>query len=158
MQDYITAEIARSAGLISALGADLRLQRSLEAAARACTTCLQDGGTVLLAGNGGSAAEAQHLAAELVSRFAFDREALAAQALSADTSVLTAIGNDYGFEHLFARQVRAHGRKGDVFIGLSTSGTSANVLRAFEEARGRGLRASGSRATAAARCASFATI
>jgi D-sedoheptulose 7-phosphate isomerase len=139
MQDYITAEIARSAGLISALGGDLRLQRSLEAAARACTTCLQDGGTVLLAGNGGSAAEAQHLAAELVSRLAFDREALAAQALSTDTSVLTAIGNDYGFEHLFARQVRAHGRKGDVFIGLSTSGTSANVLRAFEEARGRGL-------------------
>ena len=139
MRDYITAEIARSASLALALSGDARLQEALEAAARASVTCLGDGGKVLLAGNGGSAAQAQHLAAELVSRFAFDREGLPAQALSTDTSILTAIGNDYGFEHLFARQVRAHGRKGDVFIGLSTSGTSPNVLRAFEEARARGL-------------------
>lgn len=139
MHDYITAEIARAAALVSALAGDEDLQRALAAAARACATSLQAGGKVLLAGNGGSAAEAQHFAAELVSRFAFDREPLPAQALSTDTSILTAIGNDYGFEHLFSRQLRAHGRKGDVFVGLTTSGTSANVLRAFEEARARGL-------------------
>lgn len=139
MHDYITAEISRSAALVSALAGDTGLRQSLEAAARACATCLEGGGTVLFAGNGGSAAEAQHFAAELVSRFAFDRDALRAQALTTDTSILTAVGNDYGFEQVFARQVRAHGRKGDVFVGLSTSGTSPNVLRAFEAARERGL-------------------
>jgi D-sedoheptulose 7-phosphate isomerase len=139
MRDYITVEIAASERLVSALAADTRLQQALEAAARACTTCLKDHGKVLIAGNGGSAAQAQHLAAELVSRFAFDREGLPAVALSTDTSILTAIGNDYGFEQLFARQVRAHGRTGDVFIGLSTSGASPNVLRAFDDARARGL-------------------
>lgn len=139
MRDYITGEIARSAAVVSALAGDARLQAVVEAAARACAASLRGGGKVLLAGNGGSAAEAQHFAAELVSRFALEREALPAQALSTDTSILTAIGNDYGYEHLFARQVRAHGRQGDVFIGLSTSGTSANVLRAFDEARARGM-------------------
>lgn len=139
MQDYITAEISRSADLVSALAGAIGLRQSLEAAARACASCLEGGGTVLFAGNGGSAAEAQHFAAELVSRFAFDRDALPAQALTTDTSVLTAIGNDYGFDQVFARQVRACGRKGDVLIGLSTSGTSPNVLRAFEAARERGL-------------------
>jgi len=87
------------------------------------------------AGNGGSAAEAQHIAGELVSRFAFDRPGLPAIALTVDTSVLTAIGNDYGYENVFVRQVQAHGTIGDVFIGYSTSGKSPNVLRAFEEAR-----------------------
>ncbi|MCC7035354.1 MAG: D-sedoheptulose 7-phosphate isomerase [Acidobacteria bacterium] len=139
MQDFITAELSQSAGLVSALAGDTGLRQSLEAAARACARCLDGGGRVLLAGNGGSAAEAQHFAAELVCRFAFDRDALPAQALSTDTSILTAIGNDYGFEQVFARQVRAYGRQGDVFIGLSTSGTSPNVLRAFEVARERGL-------------------
>lgn len=139
MQDFITAEMSRSAALVSALAGDAGLRQSLEAAARACADGLRAGGKVLLAGNGGSAAEAQHFAAELVTRFVFERDALPAQALSTDTSILTAIGNDYGFEHVFARQVRACGRRGDVFIGLSTSGTSPNVLRAFEAARERGL-------------------
>jgi D-sedoheptulose 7-phosphate isomerase len=139
MRDYIRAQIAESQGMVSALLADQPLLQAVEAAAQACATCLEAGGKILFAGNGGSAAEAQHFAAELVSRFAFDRDALPAQALSTDTSILTAIGNDYGYEQLFARQVRAHGRKGDVFIGLSTSGTSPNVLRAFEAARERGL-------------------
>lgn len=139
MQDYISAEVRRSAAVISALASDTRLHRSLESAAAACARCLRDRGKVLLAGNGGSAAEAQHLAAELVGRFEADREPLPAQALSTDPAILTAIGNDFGFEHVFARQVRAYGQEGDVFIGLSTSGTSPNVLRALEAARARGL-------------------
>jgi D-sedoheptulose 7-phosphate isomerase len=100
---------------------------------------LQGGGRVLFCGNGGSAADAQHLAAELVSRFAFDRPGLAAFALTTDTSVLTAIGNDYGYEHVFRRQVQAVGRPGDVLVAISTSGNSPNVLVALAEARARGL-------------------
>ncbi len=101
--------------------------------------CLQAGGKLLLAGNGGSAADAQHIAGEFVSRFAFDRPGLPAIALTTDTSILTAIGNDYGFEKLFARQVQALGNKGDVFIAYSTSGKSPNILAALAEARARGL-------------------
>jgi D-sedoheptulose 7-phosphate isomerase len=100
---------------------------------------LQRGGKVLFCGNGGSAADAQHLAGELVSRFAFDRPGLAAFALTTDTSVLTAIGNDYGYEHVFRRQVQAVGRPGDVLVAISTSGNSPNVLAALAEARARGL-------------------
>jgi D-sedoheptulose 7-phosphate isomerase len=92
-----------------------------------------------LAGNGGSAADAQHIAGEFVSRFAFDRPGLPAVALTTDSSILTAIGNDYGYEKLFARQVQALGQKGDVFIAYSTSGKSPNILLALEEARSRGL-------------------
>ena len=92
-----------------------------------------------LRGNGGSAADAQHLAAELVSRFNFDRPGLAALALTTDTSVITAIGNDYGYECLFARQLSAVGVAGDVFIAISTSGRSPNVMRGLEEGRRKGL-------------------
>lgn len=97
------------------------------------------GGKVLLFGNGGSAADAQHVAAELVGRFARERAPLAAVALTTDTSALTAIGNDYGFEQIFARQVRALGRAGDVAVAISTSGNSPNVLRAAEAAREVGM-------------------
>lgn len=93
----------------------------------------RNGGKLLIAGNGGSAADSQHIAAEFVSRFYFDRPGLPAMALTTDTSMLTAIGNDYGFENLFSRQVQAQGRSGDVFIGISTSGNSINVLKAAEE-------------------------
>lgn len=86
----------------------------------------------LLAGNGGSAADAQHIAGEFVSRFYFDRPGIASIALTTDTSILTAIGNDYGYENLFAKQVQAQGIKGDVFIGISTSGNSKNILKALE--------------------------
>lgn len=96
---------------------------------------LDSGGRLLVAGNGGSAAEAQHLTAELVGRFQSDRRPLSAIPLHADTSSLTAIGNDYGAEEVFARQVRAHGRPGDVLVVMSTSGRSANVLAAVRAAR-----------------------
>lgn len=90
------------------------------------------GNKTLLAGNGGSAADAQHIAGEFVSRFYFDRPGIASIALTTDTSVLTAIGNDYGYENLFSRQLQAQGVKGDVFIGISTSGNSKNILKALE--------------------------
>lgn len=92
----------------------------------------RNGNKTLLAGNGGSAADAQHIAGEFVSRFYFDRPGIASIALSTDTSILTAISNDYGYENLFARQVQAQGVKGDVFIGISTSGNSKNILKALE--------------------------
>jgi D-sedoheptulose 7-phosphate isomerase len=108
-------------------------------AAEMLADALGRGGKVLLFGNGGSAADAQHIAAELVGRFAFDRPALPALALSVNTSCLTAIGNDYGFDLVFARQVEALGRPGDVAIGISTSGNSVNVLRALATAKKLGL-------------------
>jgi D-sedoheptulose 7-phosphate isomerase len=107
--------------------------------ARRMAAVLRDGGKLLLCGNGGSAADAQHLAAEFVNRFLRERAALAAIALTTDTSVLTSIGNDYGFDRIFARQVEALGRPGDVLIAISTSGNSPNVLGAALAARGLGL-------------------
>ena len=142
MKQYIQKQIEESQRVMTAMLADQPLQEATLAAAQACITSLQNGGRILLAGNGGSAADAQHIAGEFVSRFMFDRPGLPAIALTTDTSILTAIGNDYGYEKLFARQVQAHGNKGDVFIGYSTSGKSPNILLAFQEARARGLIAS----------------
>lgn len=96
-----------------------------------CVESIRNGGRVLIAGNGGSAADAQHIAGELVSRFYFDRPALPAMALTTDTSILTAIGNDYGYEDVFSRQIEGNGKEQDVFIGISTSGNSPNILKAI---------------------------
>jgi D-sedoheptulose 7-phosphate isomerase len=139
MKNYIAAQISEAQRVMSLMLEEFALQSRVEAAAQACIASLKQGGKILLAGNGGSAADAQHIAGEFVSRFAFDRPGLPAIALTTDSSILTAISNDYGYEKLFARQVQAHGNKGDVFIGYSTSGKSPNILRAFEEARARGL-------------------
>jgi D-sedoheptulose 7-phosphate isomerase len=106
---------------------------------RHLASVLVGGGRLLCAGNGGSAAQAQHLTAELVGRYRDDRPALSAIALHAETSAVTAISNDYGYDSVFSRQVQAHGRPGDVFLGLSTSGRSANVLAAMAAARDGGL-------------------
>ncbi len=135
MEEYASAQIAEAQRVMSSMLGDKALLSTLAAAAGACIECMQRGGKILLAGNGGSAADAQHIAGEFVCRFAFDRPGLPAIALTTDTSILTAIGNDYGYERLFARQVQAHDRKGDVLIGYSTSGKSPNILCAFEEAR-----------------------
>jgi D-sedoheptulose 7-phosphate isomerase len=105
----------------------------------AVVTALRQGRKVLAFGNGGSAADAQHFVAELVGRYEVERRAWPAIALSTDTSVLTAVGNDYGFDRVFARQVEAHGQAGDVALGITTSGQSPNVLRALETANARGL-------------------
>jgi len=134
-QRYIMSQIGEAQRVMAGMVDDETLQITLAAAAVACVECMRRGGKILLAGNGGSAAEAQHIAGEFVSRFSFDRPGLPAIALTTDTSILTAIGNDYGYEKLFERQVQAHARVGDVLIGYSTSGKSPNVLRAFEEAR-----------------------
>ena len=109
------------------------------AVARLIERALRAGGKVMFCGNGGSAADAQHLAAELMGRFLADRAPMASVALTVDTSALTAIGNDYGFDQVFARQVRGLGRAGDVLVGISTSGNSANIVAAFEAARELGV-------------------
>lgn len=136
---YVKDEIA-AAAVVAQRMADAPETRAVTAAmAEAIIAALRNGNKVLFAGNGGSAADCQHLAAELVGRFAYDRPGLAAIALTTDTSALTAIGNDYGYDQVFSRQVEALGVRGDVFIGITTSGKSPNVLRALEAARSRGV-------------------
>ena len=105
-----------------------------------CNDAILRGGKILLAGNGGSAADAQHIAAEFVGRFVNERRSLPAIALTVDTSALTAISNDYGFENVYARQIEGLGTEGDVFIGLSTSGNSPNIVKAVEAAQRKGLK------------------
>ncbi len=139
MNSYITQSMRDAHEVILNLLEDEKFLLKLESTAKKCIECLENGGKILLAGNGGSAADAQHIAGEFVSRFAFDRPGLPAIALTTDTSILTAIGNDYGYEKLFARQVQALGSDKDVLIGYSTSGASENIIRAFEEARKKGL-------------------
>jgi D-sedoheptulose 7-phosphate isomerase len=129
----------RSCEVLQSAADDRALQTAILAIAERIGQSLKDGGKLLLAGNGGSAADAQHIAAEIISRFRFDRAPLAAIALTTDTSALTAIGNDYGFEQIFARQLRGLGRRGDVFIGISTSCGSPNVLEALRVARDMGI-------------------
>ncbi|MGW4463511.1 D-sedoheptulose-7-phosphate isomerase [Micromonospora sp. NPDC004704] len=131
---------AHLAGLASALLPYRRVAGDLARWGDELADRLARGGRLLVAGNGGSAAEAQHLAAELVGKLRADRAPLSAIALSAETSSLTAIGNDYGFEEVFARQVRAHGRRDDILLLLSTSGRSANLIRAARAGREAGLR------------------
>jgi D-sedoheptulose 7-phosphate isomerase len=138
-EDAVTRYLRESCALLERAADDAQLRRSLAAIADRIARTFRAGGKVLLAGNGGSAADAQHIAAEFLSRFKLDRSPLPAIALTTDSSVLTAIGNDYGFADVFERQVRALGRAGDVFIGLSTSGKSANVLAALRAARELGL-------------------
>lgn len=139
MKAEIRAGLLETASNLKAVASDEMLVSTIADIAVACLNALRHGHKVLFAGNGGSAADAQHLAAELVSRFAYDRPGLPAFALTTDTSVLTAIGNDYGYERLFARQIEANGAAGDVFFGLSTSGRSPNVLLGLDTARERGL-------------------
>jgi D-sedoheptulose 7-phosphate isomerase len=115
------------------------MQGDFEKLLNACEKSINQGGKILFFGNGGSAADAQHLATELAVRYVKDREPIPAIALTTDTSSLTAISNDMGFDQVFARQVQALGRKGDVAIAISTSGTSANVLKALQAARNSGL-------------------
>jgi D-sedoheptulose 7-phosphate isomerase len=112
---------------------------NVEKAVRIIVDCYRNGGKVLFCGNGGSAADAQHLAAELSGRFYYDRPALEAEALHVNTSYLTAVGNDYGFDLVFSRILSASGKKGDVLVGLSTSGNSANVIEAQKVAREKGM-------------------
>lgn len=137
MLNFIKKELQKTQLTILQIEEDFTLLNTVERIAQRCIAALRAGGKILFAGNGGSAADSQHLAAELVTRLGYDRPGMAALALSTDTSVLTAIGNDYSFEHLFSRQVQAIGQKEDVFIGISTSGKSPNILKALETARSK---------------------
>lgn len=135
----IQSSLRQSAEVLNRLAESTATIESLASVAQACVRSLQSGGKILLAGNGGSAADCQHIAGELVARFNFDRPGLSAVALTVDSSVLTAIGNDYGYERVFARQVEALGASGDVLFAYSTSGGSANILAAISAARQKGL-------------------
>lgn len=139
MSEYFLNQLDQTEKLIIAMKADQKIIQTMADVSSVCVESLQAGGKILLAGNGGSAADAQHIAGELVSRFAFDRPGLAAVALTTDTSIMTAIGNDYGYEKLFERQIQALGKAGDVFIAYSTSGNSPNIVAALKEAKIRGL-------------------
>jgi len=143
MEDLLISAIAgqlrETADTLRVMSEDASLHAAIGAVAAACIAALRQGNKILLAGNGGSASDAQHLAGELISRFHYDRPGLPAFSLSTDTSVLTAIGNDYGYENLFARQLEAVGNAGDVFIGISTSGRSPNIVKALQVARAKGV-------------------
>jgi D-sedoheptulose 7-phosphate isomerase len=143
LSQYFINQLDQTEKLIIAMKADQKIIQTMGAVSNACVESLQAGGKILLAGNGGSAADAQHIAGELVSRFAFDRPGLAAVALTTDTSIMTAIGNDYGYEKLFERQIQALGKAGDIFIAYSTSGNSPNIIAALREAKIRGLKCIG---------------
>jgi D-sedoheptulose 7-phosphate isomerase len=147
--DMVAEHFRRSCETLARAAEDSQLRAVIHAIADAITDAFHAGGKLLIAGNGGSAADAQHIAGEFLSRLNFDRNPLPAVALTTDSSVLTAIGNDYGFDRAFERQVRGLGRVGDVFIAISTSGRSPNILAALAAARGAGLTTIGFTGTAA---------
>jgi D-sedoheptulose 7-phosphate isomerase len=137
--DPVAEHFHRSCESLSRAASDANLRAQIYDIAKVITAAFRDGHKLLIAGNGGSAADAQHIAGEFLSRLNFDRNPLPAIALTTDSSVLTAIGNDYGFERTFERQVRGLGKPGDVFIAISTSGRSPNVIAALKAAREGGL-------------------
>jgi D-sedoheptulose 7-phosphate isomerase len=142
-ETFVANHFRASCETLDRAAADTELGAVILAIADTITRALRQSGKLLIAGNGGSAADAQHIASEFLSRLNFDRNPLPAIALTTDTSVLTAIGNDYGFEKIFARQVAGLGRAGDVFIAISTSGRSPNVLAALMAAREIGIKTVG---------------
>lgn len=137
--DIIKKQIADSANTKENLLKDDEMLMQIAKAAEVCTIAYKNGCKTMFAGNGGSAADAQHLAGEFVSKFCFDRPGIPSIALTTDTSIITAIGNDYGYGKLFERQVQAQGMKGDVFIGISTSGNSENIVNALPICREKGI-------------------
>ncbi len=139
MKNYIKEQIKQSYETKQALYENEALLDTITDVAKACVDVYKKGKKTLLAGNGGSAADAQHIAAELVGRYGFDRPSIPSLALTTDTSNLTAIGNDYGYDQVFSRQLEGMGVEGDLFIGISTSGNSQNVINAFESARKKGI-------------------
>lgn len=139
MERYIRAQIADSAATKQAILENQGLIDVIMTVAKTCVDVYRNGKKTMLAGNGGSAADAQHIAAELVGRYGFDRPSIPSLALTTDTSSLTAIGNDYGYDKVFSRQLEGMAQEGDLFIGISTSGNSQNIINAFESAKDRGV-------------------
>lgn len=139
MRDLILEKLGNAVATLQKVLADDALHSALAEAAVVTGKALLDGRKLMIAGNGGSAADAQHLAAEFVSRLTIDRPAMRALALTTDTSILTAVGNDYSYDNVFERQIEALGQAGDVFLGISTSGNSKNILRALTLCRKLGI-------------------
>lgn len=139
IQKYIKKSIKTKEEILSSDN----ILKAVESAVKIIVEAYRNEKKVLFAGNGGSAADAQHLAAELVSKFNLDRPALNAIALTTNTSILTAVGNDYSHEYVFPRQIQAYGSNGDIFVAISTSGNSKNIIKSIEEAKNRGLRVIG---------------
>ncbi len=137
--DIIKAQVAESVRVKQDLLSDAAVMEKVSIVADVMIKAYRAGHKTLWAGNGGSAADAQHMAGELVNKFTFDRPGLPALSLSTDTSIITAVGNDYGFDRLFARQVEAQGCPGDVFVGISTSGRSKNIVEALKACREKGI-------------------
>ncbi|HAP02384.1 MAG TPA: phosphoheptose isomerase [Bacteroidetes bacterium] len=135
IKSIVSASIEVKQKLLS----DTTLQKTISDVVDEWVKCLNAKGKILFCGNGGSAADAQHIAAELSGRFYFDREPLHAEALHVNTSYLTAVANDYSYDEVYSRMVKAQGRQGDILVGISTSGNSKNVIRAMEEAKKRGM-------------------
>jgi len=139
MENFIANQVKESYKIKQAIHENKELMRLIQEVAKLTTQAYRNGNKTLIAGNGGSAADAQHIAGEFVSKFYFDRPGLASIALTTDTSIITAIGNDYGYEKLFSRQVEANGLKDDIFIGISTSGNSKNILEALKVCKEKGI-------------------
>ena len=139
MKTTIINQIKQSIEVKKLLLEDQQLILKIEEASKMIITAYQNGHKTLIAGNGGSAADAQHIAGELVNKFYFDRPGVASIALTTDTSVITSIGNDYGYDRIFERQIQAQGAKGDVFIGISTSGNSKNIVKALIACKEKGI-------------------
>ncbi len=139
MKEFVQQQMRSTLSTIEGVLRDDSLISTILAAAERIAHSLREGGKLMTAGNGGSAADAQHLAAEFISRLTKDRPALHAVALTTDSSILTAVGNDYGYEYVFSRQIEALGKPGDVFLAISTSGNSPNILRALERCRAQGV-------------------
>jgi len=135
MYNYISQEIEESINIKQHILKDKKLIKQIIKVSKSLIKAYKKGNKLLLAGNGGSAADAQHISAELVSRFYLERKALSAIALTTDTSIITAIGNDYGFDDIFVRQIEANGNKGDIFLAISTSGNSKNIIKAIKQAK-----------------------
>ncbi|WP_447591753.1 D-sedoheptulose-7-phosphate isomerase [Stenotrophomonas rhizophila] len=143
MNQFVQSEFDKTLANFQTMSTDAALRQQIADAVALCVSALRDGKKILFAGNGGSAADAQHWAGELVSRFYYDRPGLPAIALTTDTSILTAIGNDYGYDYTFARQIEALGQQGDVFVAISTSGRSKNIMRALDASEAKGVRVIG---------------
>ncbi len=139
MKNYIKDQIKKSYETKQVIYKNEDLLNKIEEVAQKCVALYRGDKKTILAGNGGSAADAQHIAAELVGRYGFDRPSIPSLALTTDTSNLTAIGNDYGYDQVFSRQLEGMGQEGDIFIGISTSGNSINILKAFESAKKKGI-------------------
>ncbi len=143
MREFAQEQMERSVAALSSMRADKEILGTLMREAREVANRLSKGGKLMIAGNGGSAADAQHMAAEFVSRLTKDRPAMHALALTTDSSILTAVGNDYGYDKVFQRQIEAVGRPEDVFLAISTSGNSPSILLALRQCRAMGIRSIG---------------